>query len=62
MQDVIVVGAGPAGSYASYMLAKKGFIVTQLEEHREVGKPGRAPPHAVSTLDRGPSRREHWVS
>jgi geranylgeranyl reductase family protein len=39
MQDVIVVGAGPAGSYAAFMLAKKGFTVTQLEEHREVGKP-----------------------
>jgi geranylgeranyl reductase family protein len=39
VQDVIVVGAGPAGSYAAYALAKKGFTVKQLEEHQEVGKP-----------------------
>ncbi|AAT43153.1 geranylgeranyl reductase family protein [Picrophilus oshimae] len=39
MRDVIIVGAGPAGSYAAYLLSKKGFDVLQLEEHREIGKP-----------------------
>ncbi|EQD56451.1 geranylgeranyl reductase, partial [mine drainage metagenome] len=37
--DVLVIGAGPSGSYASYELSKKGFSVIQLEEHPEVGKP-----------------------
>lgn len=39
MRDVIVVGAGPAGSYASYSLSRMGYDVLNLEEHREVGKP-----------------------
>lgn len=39
MYDVVVAGAGPSGSYASHLLAGKGFSVLNLEEHREVGKP-----------------------
>ncbi|CAC12613.1 geranylgeranyl reductase related protein [Thermoplasma acidophilum] len=39
MKDVIVIGAGPSGSFAAYRLAKAGFTVDILEEHREVGKP-----------------------
>ncbi|MHB8360287.1 MAG: geranylgeranyl reductase family protein [Thermoplasmataceae archaeon] len=39
MYDVLVIGAGPSGSYASYELSRKGFSVIQLEEHPEVGKP-----------------------
>lgn len=39
MRDAIVVGAGPSGSYLSYLLAKLGYDVLNLEEHSEVGKP-----------------------
>ena len=39
MRDVIVVGAGPAGSYLTHRLAEKGFDVLNLEEHLEVGRP-----------------------
>ncbi|PYB67511.1 geranylgeranyl reductase [Thermoplasma sp. Kam2015] len=39
MKDVIVIGAGPSGSFAAHRLAKAGFSVDLLEEHREVGKP-----------------------
>ena len=39
MLDVIVAGAGPAGSYASYRLASMGYSVLNLEEHREIGRP-----------------------
>jgi electron transfer flavoprotein-quinone oxidoreductase len=35
--DVIVVGAGPAGSSAAYLLAKKGFKVLLIERGREIG-------------------------
>jgi len=35
--DVIVVGAGPAGSTAAYTLAKKGFKVLLLERGRVAG-------------------------
>ncbi len=35
--DVIVVGAGPAGSAAAYLLAKKGFKVLVIERGRGAG-------------------------
>lgn len=34
-----IVGAGPAGSYLGYLLAKQGKQVTILEEHDAIGKP-----------------------
>ncbi|MCX8022734.1 MAG: NAD(P)/FAD-dependent oxidoreductase [Syntrophorhabdaceae bacterium] len=36
--DVIVVGAGPAGLYASRLLAEKGYSVILLDAKEEVGK------------------------
>lgn len=39
MHDVVVVGAGPAGSYAAYCLAVRGYDVVVLEEHPLVGTP-----------------------
>lgn len=38
MYDVIVVGAGPIGSYTAYQLAEVGFEVVLIEEDEEVGK------------------------
>ena len=37
--DVLVVGAGPAGSTAAFRLAKAGFSVRVVEEHPRVGYP-----------------------
>ncbi len=37
--DAIIVGAGPAGSLAAQRIAKRGFQVALLEEHREIGEP-----------------------
>lgn len=37
--NVGVVGAGPVGSYAAYLLAKKGHKVTVYEEHKKIGAP-----------------------
>ena len=39
VKDAIVVGAGPAGSYLSHLLSKKGYEILNLEEHPEVGRP-----------------------
>ena len=37
--DVVVAGAGPAGSAAARLLARDGLRVLLLEEHTEVGMP-----------------------
>jgi digeranylgeranylglycerophospholipid reductase len=37
--DVLVVGAGPAGSIAASIVAKKGFKTILCEEHKMVGRP-----------------------
>jgi digeranylgeranylglycerophospholipid reductase len=37
--DVIVVGAGPAGSMAAKTVAEKGVDVILIEEHKESGTP-----------------------
>ncbi len=39
MASISIIGAGPAGSYAAYLLAKKGFDVSVFEEHPVVGEP-----------------------
>ncbi len=36
---VSIVGAGPSGSYAGYLLAKDGHDVTIYEDNAEIGKP-----------------------
>ena len=36
---ITIVGAGPAGSYLAYLLAKKGQAVTIIEEHEKIGSP-----------------------
>ena len=37
--DIVVVGAGPAGSLAARTAAESGVNVLLLEEHKEVGLP-----------------------
>ena len=36
---ITIVGAGPAGSYLAYLLAKKGKDACIIEEHNKVGSP-----------------------
>ncbi len=36
---ITIIGAGPAGSYLAYLLAKKGKEVTLVEEHDKIGSP-----------------------
>ena len=36
---ITVIGAGPAGSYTAYLLAKAGKEVTLIEEHNTIGSP-----------------------
>lgn len=37
--DILIVGGGPAGLYAGTLLARAGFRVDLVEEHREIGTP-----------------------
>ena len=39
MRDVIVIGAGPAGSITAARLATRGHDVMVLEEHGIIGTP-----------------------
>ena len=39
MRDIVVIGAGPAGSTAAERLAAAGYDVVVLEEHCEIGRP-----------------------
>ena len=36
---ITIIGAGPAGSYLAYLLAKEGKEVTLIEEHEKIGSP-----------------------
>ena len=39
MNDVVVVGGGPAGCYVASLLGERGFDVHVLEEHSVIGEP-----------------------
>lgn len=39
MYDIIVIGAGPIGSSVASIVAKNGYDVLIIEEHREIGRP-----------------------
>jgi flavin-dependent dehydrogenase len=39
LEDVLIVGAGPAGNQVAYRLASLGYTVTVLEEHERIGDP-----------------------
>ena len=61
--DVIVVGGGPAGSWAAKHAAEKGVSVLLLEKDREIGTPVRCA-EGVSQLGlrRCIDIREHWIA
>ncbi|MFQ6064964.1 MAG: geranylgeranyl reductase family protein [Candidatus Bathyarchaeia archaeon] len=51
--DVIVVGAGPCGSYSALVAAKLGMDVVVCEEHEEIGVPAHCLGHlSLSGLKR----------
>jgi len=41
--DIVVIGAGPAGSFAAKTAAENGCRVLLLEEHRAIGQPRHCP-------------------
>lgn len=53
--DVAIVGGGPIGSYIANKVAKKGYKVVLLEEHKSIGEPlkcaGLITPRVFNFLD-----------
>jgi digeranylgeranylglycerophospholipid reductase len=61
--DVIVVGAGPAGSTAARLAAEKGLDVLLIEKHREIGSPLRcAEAVGLDSLRPYIEPEERWIS
>ena len=59
--DVVVVGAGPAGSMAARYAAEKGASVVLLERDREIGVPVRcAEATSLPGLRKYVEIRDHW--
>ena len=36
---IVIIGAGPVGSYCAYLLSKAGKEVSVFEEHKDIGLP-----------------------
>lgn len=49
---IAIVGAGPAGCFAGYCLAKKGKDVTIIEEHEKIGAPVHCTGIVTSSISR----------
>ena len=61
--DVVVVGAGPAGSMAARHAAEQGASVVLLERDREIGVPVRcAEATALNGLSKYTEIRESWIT
>jgi geranylgeranyl reductase family protein len=52
MDMISIIGAGPAGCYLAYLLAKKGQKVRIFEEHSEIGKPIQCTGIVTEDIDR----------
>jgi digeranylgeranylglycerophospholipid reductase len=61
--DVIVVGAGPAGSTAARLFAGNGLDVLLIEKHREIGSPVRcAEAVGLDSLRPYIEPEERWIN
>lgn len=49
---ITIIGAGPAGSYLAYLLAKKGKDVLIIEEHEKIGQPVQCTGIVTSSIEK----------
>lgn len=49
---ISIIGAGPAGSYLAYLLAKKGKEVALIEEHEKIGSPVQCTGIVTSSIEK----------
>lgn len=47
---VVIIGAGPSGNHAAYLLARKGFKVSVYENHNSIGRPIQCTGILTSTI------------
>ena len=59
--DVVVVGAGPAGSIAALTTAQAGLSTLLIEKRQEIGSPVRCAEAVGRTIDRFISLDEKWI-
>lgn len=60
MKRIAIIGAGPAGSYAGYLLAKEGHQVDIYEEHPTIGIPFQCTGILTSQLERFVDIKPSW--
>lgn len=49
---ITIIGAGPAGSYSAYLLARQGKEVTLIEEHSKIGSPVQCTGIVTSSIEK----------
>ncbi|MFH1317261.1 MAG: geranylgeranyl reductase family protein [Candidatus Woesearchaeota archaeon] len=49
---ISIVGAGPVGNFAGYLLAKKGYKVEIFEKNKEIGKPVQCTGIVTNTISK----------
>lgn len=49
---ISIIGAGPVGNYAAYLLAKNGYEVNVYEEHLKIGQPIQCTGIVTSSLNK----------
>ena len=59
---ITIVGAGPAGSYLAYLLAKKGKAVTIIEEHKKIGRPVQCTGIVTSSIEKFVKLRKEVIA
>jgi len=48
---ISIIGGGPSGNYAAYLLAKNGFKVNVYEEHKTIGRPVQCTGLITASID-----------
>ena len=59
--NITIIGAGPIGCYAAYLLAQSGHIVNIYENHKEIGLPIQCTGLLTSDFDQFHLNKESFL-